>query len=133
MATVVLVRSSIQSSARRSGVAFVAALLMLVLLWTGTRGVEPVRGSIEAHAHGDTAERATFGSVPDGKPVGVDSSSEAKEKELEESDPTVALLTDSDSDRITFGARALGDTAGTSRIHDQRLIACIGARGPPIG
>jgi hypothetical protein len=142
MALVVLVRSSIRSGARQSGVAFFAALLMLVLAWTGTRGLESARGSIEADAsqvsqvshsrHADTAERGALGSLPDGKPISFDSSSEAKEKELDESGPSVALCTDPDGARVTVGGRALGEAAGTAKVHNRRLIACIGARGPPI-
>lgn len=137
MAAVVLVRSSIQSSSRKAGfVAVFAALLALVLVWTGTRGLEPGGGTTSTVARGDTAERATFGSVPDGKPVNSEFSelgSECKGEELDESDPTVAVFVDPEGARVTFRAQVIGEAGETSTIRARRVVACIGARGPPVG
>jgi hypothetical protein len=124
---------------------------MLVLVWTGTR-VQPVRsadgreatgpsgptGHGKTGAQADSAERETFGSVPDGKPVnsesGFEFGSELKGEELlDESDPAVAVFTDSDSAHVLLRACAIGEVAGPSAIRARRLVACIGARGPPVG
>lgn len=129
-------RSSIQSSGRKAGVAaFFAALLALVLVWTGTRGVEPDRGPTPTVARGDTAARATFGSVPDGKPVNSEFSelsSEFKGEEHDESDPTVAVFSDPEGARVVFRTQVIGDVGEASTIRARRVVACIGARGPPI-
>jgi hypothetical protein len=138
MGQVVLVPRSMQFSARPSGVAFFAALLALVLVWTGTLGIERMRSLTEEGAHGDTAERGAFGSVPDGKPVNseFEMGSELKGEELEESeksDHAVAVVSDPYNAHVMLHARAIGEVAGPSTIRPRRVAACIGARGPPVG
>jgi hypothetical protein len=115
---------------------------MLVLVWTGTR-VQPVRSAdgregAKAGVQADSAERETFGSVPDGKPVDSESGFEfgsklEGEELLDESDPAVAVFPDSDSAHVLLRACAIGEVAGPSAIRARRLVACIGARGPPVG
>jgi hypothetical protein len=111
LAPVGLVPNSVQSSARRVGVAFFAALLAFALVWTGTR-VEPAP-SFE---------------------LGSELKELKGEELLDGPDPAVAaLFTDSDSAHVMLRARAIGEVVGSSTVRARRAVACIGARGPPVG
>lgn len=123
-----------QNGAVRLVAVGLAAFLAFVLFWAGTvgLGLSGPPGLSEYAERSDTAAPVKPDSLPVGKTEYQASGEASGEETVDGSDPTDASFAQLQVGSFTLVGTSL-EFVGSETTRSRRVVACVGARGPPVG